>query len=103
MPKKWTRFPHPDKAFAYDGAALKKNWDRLHRCDAETYPQAEAAQPAWAQYPAREFQQAVETGRAGGGAGINAAIKAQAIYANYLEPEKSRLALFDEGAPRGRT
>jgi hypothetical protein len=52
MAKKWTRFPHPDKAFAYEGAALKKNWDRLHRGDAETYPQAEAAQQAWRHYHA---------------------------------------------------
>jgi hypothetical protein len=98
MAKKWTRFPHPDKAFAYEGAALKKNWDRLHRGDAEPYPQAEAAQRAWRHYHAGEFQQAVETGQAAGGAGINAAIKAQAIYANYLETDKSRLALFEEAA-----
>ena len=98
MAKKWTRFPHPDKAFAYEGAALKKNWDRLHRGDAEPYPQAEAAQRAWRHYHAGEFQQAVETGQTAGGAGINAAIKAQAIYANYLETDKSRLALFEEAA-----
>jgi tetratricopeptide (TPR) repeat protein len=98
MAKKWTRFPHPDKAFAYEGAALKKNWDRLHRGDAEPYPQAESAQRAWRHYHAGEFQQAVETGQAAGGAGINAAIKAQAIYANYLENDKSRLALFEEAA-----
>jgi tetratricopeptide (TPR) repeat protein len=98
MAKKWTRFPHPDKAFAYEGAALKKNWDRLHRGDAEPYPQGEATQRAWRHYHAGEFQQAVEAGQAAGGAGINAAIKAQAIYANYLETDKLRLALFEEAA-----
>ncbi len=99
MAKKWARFPHPDKTFAYEGAALKKHWDRLHRGDAEPYPQAEAAQRAWRHYHAGEFQQAVETGQAAGGSGVNAAIKAQAIYANYLESaEKARLALFEEAA-----
>ena len=98
MARKWSRFPHPDKAFAYEGAALKKHWDRLHRGDAEPYPQAEAAQQAWRHYHAGEFQQAVETGRAGGGAAVNAAVKAQSIYANYLESEKSRLPLFEEAA-----
>ena len=96
MARKWARFPHPDKSFAYEGAALKKHWERLHRGDAEPYPQAEAAQRAWRHYHAGEFQQAVETGQA---AGVNAAIKAQTIYANYLEgAEKSRLALFEEAA-----
>ena len=27
----WTAFPHDNSAFVYDGAALKKNWARLHR------------------------------------------------------------------------
>jgi tetratricopeptide (TPR) repeat protein len=99
MAKKWARFPHPDKGFAYEGAALKKHWERLHRGDAEPYPQAERAQQAWRHYHAGEFQQAVEVGRSAGGAAVNAAIKAQAIYANYLESaEKSRLALFEEAA-----
>ena len=35
---KWTRFPHPDKSFAYAGAALKKNWARLHAGDCEPFP-----------------------------------------------------------------
>jgi hypothetical protein len=26
----WNKFPHTDKAYAYAGAALKKNWERLH-------------------------------------------------------------------------
>ena len=27
MAKQWTKFPHPDKTYAYDGAALKRQWD----------------------------------------------------------------------------
>ncbi|HKP67214.1 MAG TPA: hypothetical protein VJX31_11355, partial [Casimicrobiaceae bacterium] len=38
-------------------------------------------------------------GRAAGDAGINAAVKAQCVYANYVEPDtKTRLALFEEAA-----
>ena len=54
---------------------------------------------AWRHYHAGEFQQAVEAGVAAGGAGTNAAIKAQSIYANYLEKAaKAKLALFEEAA-----
>ena len=98
MAKQWSRFPHADKAFAYDGAALKKHWPRLHRGDAEPYPHDASAQEAWRLYHAGEFQRAVETGRTAGGAALNAAIKAQAIYANYLEKDKARLALFEQAA-----
>ena len=34
----WTAFPHDNSAFVYDGAALKKNWARLHKGDAEPFP-----------------------------------------------------------------
>jgi len=97
--KQWTKFPHPDKAYAYDGAALKKHWDRLHRGDGEPFPKDVAVLDAWRHYHAGEFQQAIEAGIAAGGAGINAAVKAQSIYANYLEKVgKAKLALFEEAA-----
>ena len=99
MVKQWTKFPHPDKAYAYDGAALKKHWDRLHRGDGEPFPKDVAVLDAWRHYHAGEFQQAIEAGIAAGGAGINAAVKAQSIYANYLEKVgKAKLALFEEAA-----
>src|SRR5438105_5137967 len=99
MAKQWTKFPHPDKTYAYDGAALKRQWDRLHRGDGEPFPKDIAVLDAWRHYHAGEFQQAVEAGIAAGGAGINAAIKAQSIYANYLEKAaKAKLALFEEAA-----
>jgi tetratricopeptide (TPR) repeat protein len=97
--KQWTKFPHPDKAYAYDVAALKKHWDRLHRGDGEPFPKDVAVLDAWRHYHAGEFPQAVEAGVAAGGAGINAAVKAQSIYANYLEKvDKAKLALFEEAA-----
>jgi tetratricopeptide (TPR) repeat protein len=99
MAKKWAKFTHAGNAYVYDGAALKKNWSRLHRGDCEPFPKDAAAQDAWRAFHAGEFQRAVEAGIAVGGAAINAAVKAQCIYANYIDKaEKSKLALFEEGA-----
>lgn len=99
MAKKWTKFPHAASTYVYEGAALKKHWPRLHRGDCEPFPKDAAVQDAWRAFHAGEFQRAVEGGVALGGAGFNAAIKAQSIYANYLDKiDKSRLALFEEAA-----
>jgi tetratricopeptide (TPR) repeat protein len=99
MTKKWAKFPHADKAYAYDAAGLKKHWARLHRGDCEPFPKDADALAAWRHFHAGEFAQAVESGRAAGGAGINAAVKAQTVYANYLEKaEKTKLVLFEEAA-----
>src|SRR5207248_3780058 len=85
--------------YAYDAAALKKNWARLHKGDWEVFPKEPAVADAWRHYHAGDFQTAVEAGLAAAGGGVNAAIKAQAIYANYLEKnEKTKLALFEEAA-----
>jgi tetratricopeptide (TPR) repeat protein len=99
MAKKWTPFPHPDKAYAYDAAGLKKHWARLHRGDCEPLPKDAGVLDAWRHYHAGAFAEAVDAGRRAGGAGICAAVKAQMIYANYLEKsEKARLALLEEAA-----
>ena len=97
----WKKFPHPDKAFSYAAAALKKNWARLHRGDCEPFPDEAKVQDAWRSYHAGDFDKAVELGLACGTAGYNAANKAAAIYANYLETDDERkLALFLEVAER---
>jgi len=99
MTKKWTKFPHADKAYAYDAASLKKHWARLHRGGCEAFPKDAGVLEAWQHFHAGEFAQAVEAGRAAGGAGTNAAVKAQTVYAHYLEKaEKTKLALFEEAA-----
>jgi len=99
MARKWAKFPHRATAYAYDGVALKKHWDRLHCGDCEPSPKDVAVVDAWRHYHAGEFQEAVAAGIAAGGSGVNAAIKAQSIYANYLEPAtKEKLALFEEAA-----
>lgn len=99
MAKKWIKFPHPDPAYAYDDAGLKKHWARLHKGDLEPWPKDAAVREAWRRYHAGDFGGAVEAGLAAGGAGVNAAVKAQMIYANYLERgEKAKLALLEEAA-----
>ena len=98
---KWTAFPYDNAAFQYDAASLKKHWARLHAGDAEPFPKDAAVQQAWIHFHAGEFQKAYEAGLAAGGAGVTAANKAQAIYANYLEKkEKAKLEMFLEVAER---
>lgn len=98
---KWTPFPYPDKAFAYAGEALKKNWARLHRGDCEPFPKDPAAQEAWRAYHRGDFAKAVALGLEAGGAGITAANKAQSIYANSLEKQEAvRMALFEDAMKR---
>ena len=62
MAKKWAKFPHPDKRFAFDAAGLKKNWARLHRGDCEPFPKDAEVQSAWRHFHAGEFAAAVEAG-----------------------------------------
>ena len=93
----WSKFPYPNKEFLYAGAALKKNWPRLHRGDCEPYPDSDAVLDAWRSYHAGDFAKAVEAGLKAGGAGINAANKAAMIHANYLEDDEDvRLQLFQD-------
>ena len=99
MTKKWTTFPHPDAAYTYAGPALKKAWARLHQGDREAFPKEAAVADAWRHFHAGAFHEAVSAGCAAGQAGINAAVKAQCVYANYVESDaKNRLALFEEAA-----
>ena len=93
----WKKFPHPDKAFSYAGAALKRNWERLHRGDREPFPGNAAAQDAWRAYHCGDFAKAVDIGLHAGSSGINAANKAAMIHANYLEDDgPARLRLFQD-------
>jgi tetratricopeptide (TPR) repeat protein len=97
----WAKFPHPDKAYVYDGANLKKHWDRLHRGDCEPFPKSDAVQGAWRRYHAGEFEKAVEEALDAGAEGHNAANKATAIYATYLEKSGSRTTkLLEEAMER---
>lgn len=99
MARKWSKFPYPDKAIERDDAAVKKAWARLHRGDAEALPKDSAVLAAWTAFHAGRFADAVDEGTEVAGAGINAAVKAQVVYASYLEKnDKAKLALFEEAA-----
>ncbi|WP_301100403.1 hypothetical protein [Propionivibrio sp.] len=87
----WKKFPNPDKAFAYPGAALQKNWARLHCGDCEPFPDNAKVQAAWRSYHAGDFGKAVALGLACGMAGHAAANKAAIVYASYLETDEERL------------
>lgn len=97
----WQKFPHASKSYSYAGAALKKNWGRLHRGDGEPFPADEAVQEAWRLYHAGEFQKAHDAGLAVGLDGYNVANKAAMIYANYLETDdKKKLEIFQSISAR---
>jgi len=99
MARKWSKFPYPDKAIERDDAAVRKAWTRLHRGDAEALPKDSAVLRAWTAFHAGRFADAVDEGTEVAGAGINAAVKAQVVYASYLEKnDKAKLALFEEAA-----
>ena len=99
MAKGWAKFPYADGKYVYTGATLKKAWNRLHLGDQEPLPKDAAVVDAWIAFHAGEFERAAKAGLAAGGAGITAANKATAIYANYLEDdEKRKLALFEDVA-----
>jgi hypothetical protein len=110
---KWKPFPHSAKDYAYEGAALKAAWPRLHRGDCEPFPDAAfvkdalarhprlkgsldadktalALQSAWRAYHRGDFGAAVAEGMALGPIGANPANKAANIYATYLETDGDR-------------
>ena len=96
---RWTAFPY--ELYPFDAAAVKKQWARLHAGDAEPLPKDPKVLEAWVLFHRGEFHKAYDAGLKAGGAGITAANKSQAIYANYLEKsEKNRLAMFQEIADR---
>jgi len=64
---RWQPFPYPDKAYAYAGEALKKNWDRLHRGDCEPFPKDARVPEAWRAYHRGAFGEAVALGLEAGG------------------------------------
>ncbi len=112
-PVKWKPFPHDNKDYRYEGAALKQAWSELHRGDCEPFPDAAfvkeafarhprlkgpldaertaaALQSAWRAYHRGDFAAAVAEGTAPGPIGANAANKAANIYATYLETDSER-------------
>ena len=90
----WTAFAASGH-FAYDKAAIKKHWKRLHACDQEPLPEEPALLQAWIQFHNGHFDEAHRAGLRLGHAGATVANRAVCVYATQLEPRESeRLALF---------
>lgn len=97
---KWTAFPRLGE-YRHDTDSVAREWPRLHAGDAEPPPQEADVLQAWVLFHNGRFQEAVEAGLAAGEPGLTVAVKAQCIYANYLEKkEKTRLDLLMEAASR---
>ena len=103
--KAWAAFPHPSKAFDYDGAKLAKAWTALHAGDQEPFPDekrvaallkknpklgndagaiADALQDAWRAFHRGDFEAAYDGGVSLKALGASVAIKAGGIHATYL-------------------
>jgi tetratricopeptide (TPR) repeat protein len=95
----WIAFPHDNSEFVYDGAALKKNWARLHKGDAEPFPSNKAVEEVWRLFHAGDFQGAFDAGIAAGLDGYNAANKAACIYNLETSDAKKQIA-YEEIAAR---
>jgi hypothetical protein len=96
----WTPFPSAGHD-RWDAERLQPAWHRLHRGDAEPWPDEPAVLQAWVLFHNGEFQRAAEAGLAVGDSGVNVANKATCIYANYVEQrEQARQNLLLEAAAR---
>ena len=95
------RFPYDQKAYTYEGDSLKKAWARLHAGDREPYPANAQLQAAWRAFHRGDFSDAIAQGAKLGPPGANAASKAAAVAATYLEEDDRRaIRLLEEAAGR---
>ncbi len=95
------RFPYDQKPYTYEAEGLKKAWDRLHAGDREPYPANAHQQAAWRAFHRGDFSDAIAQGSKLGPAGANAANKAAAVAATYLEEDDRRaIRLLEEAARR---
>jgi len=98
---KTLRFPYDPKPYSYDGEALRRSWNRLHKGDCEPYPDAAAVQQAWRAFHRGDFTDAIARGAKGSPLGSLAASKAAAVAATYLEEDDRRaLKLLEVAAKR---
>jgi len=115
--KAWTAFPHPDKAFDYEGAKLAKAWPALHAGDQEPFPDdkrigtllkkspklgkdataiATELQDAWRAFHRGDFESAHDAGVALKALGASVAVKAGGIHATYLvTDEAAKVARYE--------
>jgi tetratricopeptide (TPR) repeat protein len=115
--KAWAAFPHPDKAFDYEGAKLAKAWPALHAGDQEPFPDdkriatllkknpklgkdataiATELQDAWRAFHRGDFEAAHDAGAALKALGASVAVKAGGIHATYLvTDEAAKVARYE--------
>jgi tetratricopeptide (TPR) repeat protein len=115
--KAWAAFPHPEKAFDYEGAKLAKAWPALHAGDQEPFPDdkriatllkknpklgkdataiATALQDAWRAFHRGDFETAHDAGVALKALGASIAVKAGGIHATYLvTDEAAKVARYE--------
>lgn len=74
-------FPYDQKPYAYEGAALKQTWGRLHAGDREPFPQDAKLQQAWRAFHRGDFADAIAQGAKLGARGASVANKAAAVAA----------------------
>ena len=94
-------FPYEQDAYRYEGEALRKSWDRLHRGDHEAFPADPKLQAAWRAFHRGDFAEAIAQGAKLKAAGANAASKAAAVAATYLvDDDKAAVQLLLEAGKR---
>jgi tetratricopeptide (TPR) repeat protein len=94
-------FPYDARAYAYDGDALHRSWDRLHRGDREPWPADAKLQSAWRAFHRGDYADAIAQGSKLKAAGATVANKAAAVAATYLvDDDKTAIRLLLEAAAR---
>ncbi len=94
-------FPYGQDAYRYEGEALRKSWDRLHRGDREEFPADAKLQAAWRAFHRGDFAEAIAQGVKLKSGGANVASKAAAVAATDLvDDDKAAVQLLQEAAKR---
>jgi len=96
-----TAFPYEQDSYRFEGDALRKSWERLHKGDREAFPADAKAQAAWRAFHRGDFAEAITLGSKLKGSGANAASKAAAVAATYLvEDDKPAIQILLDAAKR---
>ena len=97
MAKKWTKFPHADKAFAYDAAGLKGWRTRLAQRDRRTFPQRTPASSTHGAISTPANLRKRSTG-SGAGAGECCGQGPDVCTPTIPKAEKAKIELLEEAA-----
>jgi tetratricopeptide (TPR) repeat protein len=94
-------FPYEQGPYTYEGDALRKSWDRLHKGDREPFPADAKLQSAWRAFHRGDYAEAIAQGSKMKAAGATVANKAAAVAATYLvEDDKPAIQLLLDAAKR---